>query len=218
MECSNNIHPHLYGSCRGTGTQDCAFSRVLCHQLSRLSHKTLIVGDTDAKSCFDHLTGMLAILIMRSSGMEKQPGQVTFSTLTQASYTIKTMYRISQESYRWEDNRQVHGPRQGSTIGSTLCLIIFSILFSIMAKQSDQVEFSCPSQLPYNRHNQDGVVDHVTIMATTDHASGKEAITRLYSKWANILYISGGLLELPKCSFYIMNWKLNLHGAATLDH
>jgi hypothetical protein len=55
-------------------------------------------------------------------------------------------------------------------------------------------------------------------METIDHASGEEAINRLYSKWANILYISGGLLELPKCSFYIMSWKFDLHGAATLNH
>jgi hypothetical protein len=131
-----------------------------CAISSHLSHKTLIVGDTNAKSCFDCLIVMLAILIRRSAGMEKQSGQVISSTLTQASYTIKTMHRISQESYRWGDNRQVHGPGQVSTIGQNLCLIIFSILFSIMAKQSDKVEFSCPSQLPYNKHSQDGFVNH----------------------------------------------------------
>jgi hypothetical protein len=33
----------------------------------------------------------------------------------------------------------------------------------------------------------------------------------------DILYISGGLLEIPKCSFYVVSWKFDIHGSASLD-
>jgi Reverse transcriptase (RNA-dependent DNA polymerase) len=176
MERNNNLHPRLYGSRQGRSTQDCAYSRVLCHQLSRLTRQPLEVGDNDAKSSFDRLIIMFAILIMQAMGMDKHSGQVISSTLTQSSYTIKTMYRVSSDSYSWEDNWRVHGPGQGSTIGPTLCLIIFSILFSIMEKQEHKVRFSSPSQHMYPPQNQDGFVEDVSLMATTDKASVENAI------------------------------------------
>jgi Reverse transcriptase (RNA-dependent DNA polymerase) len=166
MESCNSIHPRLYGSRCGRGTQDCAFSRVLCHQMSRLTRQPLAVGDTDAKSCFDRLLVMLAILIMRCAGMTLNTGRLISNTLINAKYTIKTAYRVSATSYSWENNRRVHGPGQGSTIGPMLSLLIFSIMFHIMEAEAQKVHYLRLSGNKYTAHNMDGFVDDTTLMTT----------------------------------------------------
>jgi hypothetical protein len=102
---------------------------------------------------------MLAILIFRSAGLSKNTGTMISTTLTRAEYYVKTQNGISTDYYTWQDNRRVHGPGQGSTIGPSMCLAIFSILFWIMAEEPTQVRFQTPSGYQYRTHNVDGYID-----------------------------------------------------------
>jgi hypothetical protein len=35
--------------------------------------------------------------------------------------------------------------------------------------------------------------------------------------WGNLLRISGGALEIPKCNYYVMQWQFNEHGKPALN-
>jgi hypothetical protein len=176
------------------------------------------VGDNDAKSCFNRHLIMLAILIFRSTGLSKATRTMILTTLTWAEYYVKTNNGISENFYKWLDNRRVHGPGQGYTIKPSMFLAIFSILFWILSKEPTQVHFQIPSGHQYRPHNINGYVNNITLKGTTTlDKTITPTISDLFTTWARILNISGGLLEIQKCSYYVLQWNFDMHGNAILN-
>jgi hypothetical protein len=48
----------------------------------------------------------------------------------------------------------------------------------------------------------------------------QQLIDRMQSNaqlWGNLLHVSGGALEIPKCNHYVMQWNLKLSGIPELN-
>jgi hypothetical protein len=124
------------------------------------------------------------------------------------SYTSDTLFRI-------------YGVGQGSKAGPVTWAAVSSILFEAQDILGTGIRFQNPTRSIEYHRNSDGMVDDTTgyhgrqpewshktpSISTVFNGLKKDAQT-----WERLLWTSGGLLELTKCRFYIIYWKLDADG------
>jgi hypothetical protein len=139
---------------------------------------------------------------------------------------IKTKLGVSKESYKSTLENPLHGPGQGSKPGPDLWKYVSSILMDVLDEVNPGLEYTDPEQKCTSKRPIDGFVDDATvwaakfllelIMFTRDKYNEdlamtvlKELVTeteRLAQHWEELLWTSGGKLNLLKCFYYIISW------------
>jgi hypothetical protein len=211
------LHDGQSGSRPGRRSIDVVIQKEMKYLYARLSRTNLATMDNDAKSCYDRIICNLAMLISRFFGMPLHACRLQAKTLHRMIFRLRTALGDSSSSYQHSWNTPVHGSGQGSCASPCLWLLISSILMECLSEHGHGMKLM-------NVHNQDtvhqfidGFVDDTSIFTNTD--TTQQDLSPLLRNlkgdttfWSKLLASSGGLLELPKCFYYILNWKFDKNG------
>jgi hypothetical protein len=222
-ETHHLLHPGQYGSLPGRDALIPAFIEEMKNKISYATCKSLINFDNDAASCYDRIIPALASLIGRKFGLHKNVVFVHATTLAETKYKLKTSLGVSEEFYENCQAFPIYGTGQGSGNSPAIWCIVSSILFSCHQDRTHGAYFCTPDQQMLVSLSMIGFVDDSTGQANSflsDDQSQPEllrAIMQLVVQlWNDLLWLSGGLLELGKCSFHHLHFDFAPDGTASL--
>ena len=173
---------------------------------SLLARTPFVNLDNDATACFDIIILPVSSLIARAHGIHKNVVFVHATTLQEAKFKLKLGKHVSDEFYTHCIILPIHGSGQWRSNSPTIWCFISSTLFNYHDKNAHGMHFTPPIDGISFTITIVGFVDDSTVVTEGD--AGKP-VTSLLKKassdtqnWNNLLFTSGGKLELPKCGFH----------------
>jgi hypothetical protein len=146
--------------------------------------------------------------------------------LNNVIHHLKTAFGITVDSCTRDAIFRIFGVGQGSKAGPVSLARVSSLLFQ-QAQDilGHGVKFTCPHlKIKHSRHS-DGYVDDTTmhrcdqLVWLANPPSRQERFVGLRQDsqiWERLLWLSGGLLEIPKCKCHIIQWKFGSSGKAKI--
>ena len=128
-------------------------------------------------------------------------------------YTVKTVHGISKDNYQGTAFSPLFGTGQGSGASPAVWLSLVVILLQTLDRLiPDRVNFSSLSGDIVHKRLSDAFVDDTSLSFTSssDDTDLNELIARLEKvaqTWEHLLFLSGGKLNLAKCSWLIVRWE-----------
>ena len=218
------LHPSLYGARPGRGALDPVFLEELTNEITRLSRKPLIKNAEDATACYDRIIPGVGNLASRSHGIHRQVVLVMGRTLEEVRYHLKTHLGVTDEYYQHCTIHPIYGTGQGSANSPTIWLVVSSILFRCYSKHAHGARFESPDRSICIDIFRVGFVDDTCGYVnnfTCDVPSTPEQLIAMLSfdsqLWSDLLWSSGGTLELLKCTYHFSYFKFAIDGTPFLQ-
>ena len=210
----HNCFGHQQFARPGHQAIDAVHKKTLTYDLSRIMAVNLGVLDNDASGCYDRIVvalGMIAALRLR---MPRGPVQMHAKCLANMKYYVKTAHGISTDFYRAVKNFLLFGTGQGSGASPSVWLtLVICLLFALTALATVAMTFVDPWQDFCDERNADAFVDDSANGVSDAHLDVPMTVSELVchlqhtaQTWEQILYSSGGALEIPKCFWYLVYW------------
>lgn len=177
---------------------------VLKHNLARF--------DNDASACYDRIIVALAMLAARRCGMPEHSIQTHADVLRLMKYTVKTVHGVSDQNYSGTVFEPLFGTGQGSGASPAAWLSLVVIMLNTFERLiPERMHFVSPDGTITNSRVIDAFVDDTAIGFTdgTRSLDFESLILRLQEisqTWEHLLHLSGGALNLKKCSWYVLCW------------
>jgi len=217
---TNTINEGLFGGRPGREAQSLTFLEELKYDLSILTRRTLFHFDNDAASCYDRIIISLASLLNRKYGMNRQVTTVHATTLEQARFHLRTPNGISSQSYTHTLQFPIYGSGQGSGNSPAIWLFISSTICDIHQTISYGASFTNPEGNESVRISMVGFVDDCTCtyndfrpQTELDYKTMTRRMQHDAQTWNDLLWCTGGKLELNKCSFHALRFEFYPNGA-----
>ena len=224
-ELRGTIHAGQYGGRNGHDAQSLVYSEILRIETSVLARRNLIQFDNDASSCYDRIIPSLSSLIARKKGVHPKVVGVHATTLKEARYHLKTAFGVSDEYYQHCDAFPIYGTGQGSTNSPIIWMFISSVLFDMYSDNAYGSTFATPTDDLAQPSKIVGFVDDSNCTTNSwysvdqeDYGDLIQMATEDAQLWADILWLSGGHLELRKCSFHFLTFKFSPLGFPSLEN
>ena len=213
------INHGLFGGRPGCEAQSLTFLEELKYDIAYTSRRTLFNFDNDATSCYDRIIVSLASLINRRFGLHRKITMVHASTLQQARFHLRTQLGYSEKYYSHSIQFPIYGSGQGSGNSPCIWLFISSTLCDVHQTISHGATFTSPDGEDTVKITMVGFVDDST-GTCNDFQPQTQASTADIAKrmqqdaqaWNDLLWCSGGKLELSKCSFHVLEFEFDADG------
>ena len=180
--------------------------------------------DYDAAACYDRIIPNLAMLVSRKYGVSKAVTQANASTLQNAEYRVRTELGLAPTGYSHNDEHPIFGTGQGSANSPAIWCFLSSSLFDGYDKVASPAQYSTPDASISTTLGMIGFVDDCNGQTNQFQSDGsistvQQLVTQTQRNaqvWNDLLYSSGGSLEISKCSCHILQWQFTLQGAPIL--
>ena len=213
------INQGLYGGRPGCEAQSLTFLEELKYDVSHVTRRTLFNFDNDATSCYDRIIVALASLINRKYGLHRNVVLVHATTLQEAKFHLRTKLGYSESSYSHQVEFPIFGSGQGSGNSPSIWLFISSTLCDIHQQISHGAKFVSPDGEEEVKITMVGFVDDCTGTCNDFQPQTQADTSTIASRmqhdaqtWNDLLWCTGGKLELPKCSFHTLHFTFLPNG------
>jgi hypothetical protein len=128
-------------------------------------------------------------------------------------YGVKTVYCISETTYQGTAFEPFFWTGQGSGASPSARLTLAVILLQTLDRLvPDHINFSCPRvELTHARLSEafvdDTYLEYTSSSQSLSFESMVEKLQTIAQMWEHLLFLSGGKLNLLKCSWYILRWE-----------
>jgi exonuclease III len=225
-EALKQLNDGQYGSRPARNAIDPVMIEELQFEISRISRRMMIQTNYDATACYDRIIPNLAMLASKKFGVHPQVTKTNATTLLKARYHIRTELGVSPESYSHSELMPIFGTGQGSGNSPMLWLFLCCILFAIYASLAKPAKYCNPDGTNEIILAIVGFVDDCNgqvncfMLTQNDHTLQLmlQHATSNAKYWADLLSVTGGALELSKCSYHVMYWKFSAQGAPVLTN
>ena len=206
------LHPGQHGSVPTRTAIDPVMLTELTTDLCRVLKHDLARFDNDASACYDRITVALGMLAARRCGMPENAIRVHAEALELMQYTVKTVYGVSEDNYHGTSFEPLFGTGQGSGASPAVWLTLVVVLLNTLDRLvPDRINFVPLIGDKKHKRLVDAFVDDTSLGFTSAGQNNYEEIIERLQKvaqtWEHLLYLSGGKLNLSKCSWYVMYWQ-----------
>ena len=166
------------------------------------------------------------MLASHQLGMPKHICEWYTNILKNAQYHIQLPTCTSEQSYSSTDYQSLHFSGRGSQSAPSIWVYLSSIIMHCMKDKSRGIQFNDPYNTVQFHQIMTGFVDDTTHWTNNFPA----ALQGLYSQqamyqdaqitaqwWEQLLYSTGGKLELEKCFYYPIMWHFDEEGIPSLQ-
>ena len=187
---------------------------LICQTKTNSAHM-----DNDATGCYDRIVTSLGMMACRRLGMPVNAIRCQADALKHMRYAVKTVYGISESQYAGTDLEPLFGTGQGSGASPAIWLCLVVILLNALDRMSKEdnisgLDFTDPWGELTAAWRVGAFVDDTNqgILDSTHLLTPGELVEKLWKSgqmWENLLHISGGSLNLAKCSWTLQYWEWN---------
>jgi hypothetical protein len=185
----------------------------LTTDLCRILKRNLARFDNDALACYDRIIVALGMLAARRCGMPANAIRLHAEALQFMRYTVKTVYGVSESNYHGTPFAPLFGTGQGSGAlpAVWLSLVVF-LLHTFDRIVPHRMNFSPIACGRTHSRSSDAFVDDTSVgfSSCSDDHSYNDLISCLETvaqTWEKLLHLSGGKLNLKKCSDFVLRWE-----------
>jgi len=178
--------------------------------------KSVVNQDLDATSCYDRLLPPVASMCSRRVGLHPKVAALNCRTLQKAKFHLETSLSTSEVNYRHCDDFPIYSTGQGSGNSPHIWCFISSALFDAYLATGNGAYFrsfdGSQSLHLYMVGFVDDCTQGVNDFSAYPQPSSAELIQKMQEDsqlWNHLLWTSGGVLELPKCSFQLIESQWN---------
>jgi hypothetical protein len=225
-EDNQQLNDGQYGSRPRRNAIDPVLIEEAQFEISRASRKMFVQTNFDASSCYDRIIPNLAMVASRKYGVTEESTVLNATTLEKAEYRIRTELGLAPNGYSHSEVHPIYGTGQGSANSPAIWCFVSSTLFDCYKEVSHAADYCSPT---LNQNMQ------LNMIAYVDDSNGQtnsflyndqsKIVNRTLTKvrhnaqaWTNlVLGVSGGAVELSKCSCHIMEWIFSRQGAPVLS-
>jgi hypothetical protein len=216
-EKHNALNDQQHGSRPRRMTTDALFLSRLEKDLVRQTKSNSAHMDNDATGCYDRIVTSLGMIACRRLGMPCHAIRCQSDTLFNMKYAVKHVYGISTNQYSSTIQEPLFGIGQGSGASPAVWLSLVVILLNSLDRMSKEddipaLSFTDPWAEIAEEWRVGAFVDD-TNQGVTD-PTGDLSMEGLVEKlrqagqmWERLLHVSGGSLNLAKCSWTLQYWS-----------
>ncbi|KAI2498581.1 hypothetical protein MHU86_15925 [Fragilaria crotonensis] len=207
------IHKGQHGSVPTRTAIDPVMLTQLTTDLCRILKHNILRFDNDASACYDRIIVALGMLAAQRCGMPTNAIKIHSDVLRSMQYTVKTSHGVSEGNYQGTALEPLFGTGQGSGASPSVWLTLSMVMLNTLEKLvPERMTFKSFTGSRSHSRMVDAFVDDTSLCLTSPSGTSSldELITRLQTiaqTWEHILYLSGGKLNLSKCSWYAMFWE-----------
>jgi hypothetical protein len=195
IEDHNGFNIGCYGNRPGLSAHEPVLVEELQNSICYLNRTNKVDNDFDATACYDRIPPNLANLTARSNGMSDNVGAVHGETLNQMSYSLRTAFGLSKQTYSNEADSRVYGTGQGSTYSPPAWGQIVSKLFDAHGKRAHGATYVSPDGAHRIFLHMLGFVDDTKNHVNDMMEPSASSVPRLVSKmtedsqlWSDLLH------------------------------
>ena len=218
------LHPMQFGGVPGRDAVIPTLCEELQYKISRASKRPLVHLDYDATACYDRIVLSFGSLASRSFGQHRSIVFINAKTLEEAKYYLKTQLGVSKRHYQHCQLYPIYGSGQGAGNSPAIWCVISTILFDTYEDKAHGATFSSPDGSVKTAVHMIGFVDDTSGSVNDflrDHpASPEHYIAKAQEdaqRWNDLLSLSGGALNVEKCSYHFLYYTFNVDGLASLQ-
>lgn len=207
VEQEEMINPGLFGGRPGCEAQSQVFAENLLYDISTIIRRILLGLGSDATSCFDRIICALASVVLRKHGMHRA--------------VVFLWSNTSSNFYSHDPLFPIFGTGQGSGNSPSIWLQISSILYDLQLRLAHGATFVTADEQEQIKLSMMGFFDDITGFVNHFAPQEDSTLDDLTSKmkedaqiWTDLLWCSGGKLELPKCTFFALRFMFPPDGSA----
>ena len=209
----NRLQTESYGSTPGKTAVAAVTQKILSLDQLRLERRAGGIFDCDASGCYDRILPPLASVHLQALGMDRSISTFLARFMYHAKRHVRTSEGISKQSIRTTKRKVLHGIGQGNGGGPAIWLSHLTVMLAAIATVCSRFFTSCVEKAHKISTVGTGYVDDVTlgISLPAEDPQSESTVRRYIRKigqiWEQLLYISGGRLELSKCFWVPVTWK-----------
>jgi hypothetical protein len=132
LEDNHLISDMQFGSCPGKRCQSAVLTKVLSHDITRLTRHPAAYMENDAIGCYDRLVNNLLLLLLLKPCLSPTLATCLGQLWDNTTHFIKTIYGTSEVTYGSTSTTPLFGPEQGSTCGPLFWLLCFMLIIDSM--------------------------------------------------------------------------------------
>ena len=222
-ERTGTLSSYQFGARSGHMSLGAALLKRLSYDIARLFVAILVAFDNDAGACYDRMIPSMCMLLAAQNGVTNGPIQVHLKVLDRMKFHIKTSYGVSEDFFQNSEVQLILGLLQGSAAVGALWGLVSGLLLRVLDKHFPPTQFRSPQPWIFTERNGEAFVDDTTLWEI-QYGDPTQTTTRIQTivprmekkaqAWATLLGISGGILNLKKCFWYLFAWKWTDTGAA----
>ena len=204
-----------YGSTPGKMAASAIVQKLICVDQLRLERRAGGLFDCDASGCYDRIIPLLASVHLQALGLHHTIGTFLARMMFMAKRYVRTKHEVSTSSIGTTKANTLHGIGQGNGGGPGMWISHLTIMFSALSAVCWGFVLKCVQNISAVTTVGTEYVDDVTLGLTVPEGSAqtesnvRQHIKRMAQLWEQLLYITGGRLELSKCFWVPISWKWN---------
>jgi hypothetical protein len=184
--------------------------------------------ENDAVGCYDRMVNNILLYELQRLGLPLPAVRALHSVWANAVHHIGTKYGVSDISYSNSTERPLYGPGQGSTLGSFLWLILFTLMVRSIDPTLHHTTLHSADCQVTSSDTGDAFVDDTKVGCTSTYTydenlslqenslrAESDAIAKLgllSQQWERLLFATGGALCLEKSFWYLLSWRWTKSG------
>ena len=224
--CSNQqvLNPSQFGGVPGKDAVTPTFIEEMQYEISRASKRPLVHMDYDATACYDRIVMNFGSLASRAFGQHRSITFINAKNLAEAKYYLKTKLGVSERFYKHCQIFPIYGSGQGAGNSPAIWCVISCVLFDVYEEKAHGATFESPCGKYKTKIYMIGFVDD-TSGSTNEFALPTQAPLDSYiskathdaQRWNDTLSLSGGALNLEKCTYHFMHYTFSIDGLPNLQ-
>ena len=219
-ELHQGIHEDQWGGRPGCMAIDPAILAVIQFDHCAMTQMNAVFQYNDATACYDRIIENLSNLSLRRLGCPSNILSLHAKSQRHQRYYVTTSNGVSEHFNQHSKRHPFHGSGQGFCDSPFRWTAISSALFSAYDEVSASLPFICPLTGNAVEHRTSAFVDDSKNSYTVDPDATPEELHNCIqmhaSNWEQLLYATGGRLEISKCATIPIIWKQNRRGLPTI--
>ena len=193
--------------------QNSVLNKRLSYDLQLILREESFQSDNDAMSCYDRIVDDIAVLACMRMGLGRRAGRFLKKVLTHFRHQIVIGGSPSEEYFKNEVHRRIHGTGQGTGWSPTIWSAVCDIIITLCERHYPGQLFRSPDGEVTAKQNVDAFVDDSNLSVNEEgvkefnkeHKTAWEMVRASWeamSGYEQYLFASGGQLAMEKCNYY----------------
>jgi hypothetical protein len=197
-----------FGSRPGVSCISAVVLKTISLDLLRQLRQDACIFNNDAMGCYDRIIPSIGMLSCMRLGLPRAPAITLLKILHSMKYHIRTALGLTEDSFSnavdW-----ILGTLQGSGASPAIWLAISSVLLAALEQKSPGITFRSPDGSVADSRAADAFVDDTDLYISVDipFPDLAQRAQTAAQHWEQLLYTSGGALNLTKCFWYGVTWE-----------
>eukprot|EP00957_Ditylum_brightwellii_P014083 1062309-Ditylum_brightwellii.AAC.1 len=175
----------------------------------------------DAKACYDHIVVIMSALAEQAAGLSPELSRLFAATLNKLECNMLTAYRPPQQTNFNSEEHPIHGMGQGSCNAPSKWTCTVNPCLKLYNKRAKGCKLKDPTyQLTGKNRAKIYADDNKTMHNNSVYNANANDLMQYVDKdinlWDNLLWLTGGLLEILKTMHSFMGWQFTMEGILSL--